>query len=332
MDTSLGTIGTILLATDGSPDAAEAARAAVALARGAGARLHVVHAWQYASYAGLEMYGGTSSLLYAGDEQIAREVLAAAVAALATPGVTVAGQHLRRDRPASAIVALAAELEADLIVLGSRGLGPIRRLLLGSVADEVAHTAASPTLVIRGGAGSWPPAHVVIGDDGSSAATQAAALAATIGGLCGATGVLVRTYPPLPTHFRLAEPLLAAALPGMDEAVLPTVQQLRDEAIDQAERDLAARALALAPHFGATPAVLVLSDAPAATLLDVAGARGHALIAVGSRGLGPFQRFRLGSVSSAVLHAADGPVLVVPPRPAGTAIGEHTVAALVAQV
>ena len=47
------------------------------------------------------------------------------------------------------IVALAEELQADLIVIGSRGLGGVRRALMGSVSDSVVRHAHCPVLVVR---------------------------------------------------------------------------------------------------------------------------------------------------------------------------------------
>jgi hypothetical protein len=56
------------------------------------------------------------------------------------------------------------EIEAGLIVMGSRGLGLVGRLLLGRVCKDVVHHARGPVLVVRGGEGAWPPERVIIGD------------------------------------------------------------------------------------------------------------------------------------------------------------------------
>jgi nucleotide-binding universal stress UspA family protein len=61
----------------------------------------------------------------------------------------VAGAHLRMGEVALEIVALAEELQADLIVMGSRGLGGVRRALMGSVSDSVVRHAHCPVLVVR---------------------------------------------------------------------------------------------------------------------------------------------------------------------------------------
>jgi nucleotide-binding universal stress UspA family protein len=64
-------------------------------------------------------------------------------------GGEVAGAHARVGRPDSEIVGLAEELGAGLIVLGSRGLGPLRSALMGSVSHSVVHHARCPVMVVR---------------------------------------------------------------------------------------------------------------------------------------------------------------------------------------
>jgi nucleotide-binding universal stress UspA family protein len=61
----------------------------------------------------------------------------------------VAEAHTRLGRPDAEIVGLADELRAGLIVLRSRGLGPLRRALMGSVSDSVVRHAHCPVLVVR---------------------------------------------------------------------------------------------------------------------------------------------------------------------------------------
>jgi nucleotide-binding universal stress UspA family protein len=64
-------------------------------------------------------------------------------------GSTVAQAHLRVGRPDEQIVALAEEIGAGLIVMGNRGLGGLRRLLMGSVSDSVVRHAHCPVLIVR---------------------------------------------------------------------------------------------------------------------------------------------------------------------------------------
>lgn len=83
---------------------------------------------------------------------------------------------VRKGTPADAIAAVALEHGADVIVLGSRGLGEVSSLLLGSVARAVTRTAPAPVLVVRGHGEA--PRHVLIVIDGSPQARCVARLAA----------------------------------------------------------------------------------------------------------------------------------------------------------
>ncbi|HET7273463.1 MAG TPA: universal stress protein, partial [Rubrobacter sp.] len=64
-------------------------------------------------------------------------------------GTEVAGIHTRVGFPATEIVEVAEELGAGLIAMGSRGLGGLRRTLMGSVSDSVVRHAHCPVLVVR---------------------------------------------------------------------------------------------------------------------------------------------------------------------------------------
>ena len=82
------------------------------------------------------------------------------------------------------------------------------------------------------------------------------------------------------------------------------------------ERELEERATAVEEHLGKRPKIRIATIGdPATVLLEAAEEEDEpekTLLAVGSRGLGPIQRARLGSVSTKVLRAARGPVLVYP--------------------
>ena len=82
-------------------------------------------------------------------EQVARQTLDAEVQQVREVGGTVTQAHLRMGTPAAEIVELAEDLEVGLVVVGSRGLGGIRRALIGSVADSVVRHAHCLVLVVR---------------------------------------------------------------------------------------------------------------------------------------------------------------------------------------
>ena len=141
----------ILLATDGSEDAELALLTAVELARRTDSELHVVHVGgEY--HPGPEVSHSPALLeeTRGAIERTAREVLDRQVKKVEEAGGTVAEAHLKMGGwPARHIVALAEELGVGVITMGSRGLGGIRRALMGSVSDSVVHHAHCPVFVVR---------------------------------------------------------------------------------------------------------------------------------------------------------------------------------------
>lgn len=283
----------VVLATDGSEDAALAARAAVNLSNRVGSELYVVHAWHSVPSAHFEAFLRTQF------EQEAWEVLDDQVERIEEAGGKVAGAYLCEGKPVDEILDLAEELDPDLLVTGSRGRGSVQRLLMGSVSEGVVHGASSPVLVMRGGERAWPPERIVVGDDGSGEAKRAGDLAASIGGAYGAKGLLVRTYP---------------QLPEVDAEGRRSNARMVEDELRREQHALTGRAREIEGTLGTRPKVELAAGDPTSSLLRAAeeGAAEQTLIAVGSRGLGVVRRARLGSVSTKVLHAAKGPVLVYP--------------------
>jgi nucleotide-binding universal stress UspA family protein len=252
-----------------------AARAAVDLSGKTGAELHVVHVGRSLSaYAKPATTSKDYSLLFAreAEELLEEQMLEEQSYGIRHAGGEVSRAHLRFGRPADEILGLVEELEAGLVVLGSRGLGPVVRLVMGDVSEDVVHRTHHPVLVMRGGEESWPAASIVFGDDTSREATEAGELAASIGGLFGAEGHVVHAYPKLP---RISE----------EEDAFDT--RIVEEAFRQAEKALEERAAGLESTLGRTPDVKVAVGDPMGLILGVAhDVEPPAFIAVGSRGLG----------------------------------------------
>jgi nucleotide-binding universal stress UspA family protein len=285
----------ILLATDGSQDAALAALAAIDLTHRARTELHVVHVWQDVRPATLPTAAMNEYLrAFERWEQEAGELLEEQADRLRSAGVTVAGAHLKKGRPADEIVALAEELDAGLAVMGSRGLGTVKRLVVGSVSEGVVGLAPCPVLVVRG---AWPPSRVVVGDDSSEEAGRACALATNIGKLFSASVFLVRAHPVFGKYTLARE---------ADEHVSRDIARRTEEALEQ-------RADHLRSVLGERPWVRVVAGDAATAIQEIAEEGGEpTLVAVGRRGLGAVRHFALGSVSSDILRAVSGPVLIVP--------------------
>ena len=141
----------ILLATDGSEEAALAAQSAADLAARTGSELHVTHvrkALQGGFVAGVDVGPvppGYQELL----DKEAKELLEAQLERMGEAGASVTEAHLMSGRADEEIIFRAEQVGADLVVVGSRGLGGVRRALMGSVSDSVVRHAHCPVLVVR---------------------------------------------------------------------------------------------------------------------------------------------------------------------------------------
>ena len=137
----------ILLASDSSEDATVAARA-TNISGKTGSELHVVHAWQEPTPPAYSRHP-----LPVDDpawyEREASDLLTAQVKRIEADGGTVSGAHLRKGQAVEEILDAAEELDAGLIVVGRRGLSPLRSIVMGSVSDALVHYAARPVLVHR---------------------------------------------------------------------------------------------------------------------------------------------------------------------------------------
>jgi nucleotide-binding universal stress UspA family protein len=138
----------ILLATDGSPSAAEATQQAVELARETGAKLWVISVW----HAGLRSYSSSPAAALPekkrGAKEHACEAARAAVEVARAAGVEAESFVLEGDA-VERICASAADTQASVLVVGSHGWGPVRRLVFGSISTGLLHHAPCPVLVVR---------------------------------------------------------------------------------------------------------------------------------------------------------------------------------------
>ncbi|RFA94232.1 universal stress protein [Pyrobaculum aerophilum] len=124
----------ILVAYDGSDHAKKAVERASALAKAFGASVYVITVSTDPSQVSLEK---------------AKKIAQEAANALKAKGVNVDDIAVRSGTPATEILNYAEEKEVDLIVMGSRGLSAIQRLVLGSVSQAVVSRARVPVLVVR---------------------------------------------------------------------------------------------------------------------------------------------------------------------------------------
>jgi nucleotide-binding universal stress UspA family protein len=136
----------VLLATDGSKDAELALTTAVDLANSTNSELHVVTIAH-----GYPAYDLRDPVVVEQLRRQAEEVLEEQVRKIEEAGGKVAEKHLRvpEHHRAREIVEVAEEAGVGLIVMGSRGLGGMRRALMGSVSDSVVRHAHCPVMVVR---------------------------------------------------------------------------------------------------------------------------------------------------------------------------------------
>jgi nucleotide-binding universal stress UspA family protein len=142
-------IGAIVVGTDGSDTAAIAVQAAGELAQSMGAHVHVVSAYEPVS-ARVEGGGGPESAAWeVGPNVEVETVLEHAAGAMRTKGVECETHARKAADPADAILKVAEEHEADLIIVGSKGMHGAKRFLLGSVPNKISHHATCSVLIVR---------------------------------------------------------------------------------------------------------------------------------------------------------------------------------------
>lgn len=141
----------IVVGTDGSETAAEAVRQAVELARTTGATLDVVSAFEPVSQNRLreeaqEVPGDVAHSV--GPREDVNVVLESSEKEAKQAGIEVR-PHPREGDPADAILDVAEEVGADLIVVGNKGMTGARRFLLGSVPNKISHHAPCGVYIVR---------------------------------------------------------------------------------------------------------------------------------------------------------------------------------------
>lgn len=209
--------------------------------------------------------------------------------------------QVRIGAPAAAIVDEARRSGAGLIALGTRGVNPLRGLLIGSVALRVAQTSPVPVWLMAPQA--RPPAELgrrlrlLVAVDGSAESIHAAAWAARIAPRFGDVALdLVSVQPP----FSPLSGLLDATAHRFDH----WSQRIGEAALGAARKATAATTAAVSSGICTGETVDELCRRADEVDADA--------IVVGPRGLGAIGQVLLGSVSSGLLQTAGRPVIVVP--------------------
>ncbi|MFJ3921570.1 universal stress protein [Streptomyces sp. NPDC090022] len=286
--------GLVIAGVDGSASSLVAAEAAAREAQWRNAELRIVHVFRWPPVRvpmGPPVPPPAEGEIWRMTKGLVTEAVTRARAAAPSVNVThsvVTGEALT--------VLEAQSRAAELVVVGSRGMGGFVGLLVGSTAVHLAAHGRCPVLVVRDQA--EPSGPVVLGVDGSGAGVAAVDFAFAEAALRGVGLVALHAWTtwnaPVPPPQDPAEPYASA--PGM---------------LAEAEERLLSEALA--GHRERYPEVpvehRVVHGATRETLIAASGTA--QLLVVGARGRGGFAGLLLGSVSQAVLHHARCPVAVV---------------------
>ena len=274
----------ILLATDGSAQSQPAVDAAIELARFSSAVVRVAHVWN------LEVHHRRGVWDVEARSE-AEALVADTVDRLVGAGVMAEKEIYRADNDhvASAISTVARQFQADLIVLGSRGLSDWQSLFQHSVTHQVLTAVDCPVLVVRTRpAGDIAPTRRILvavagGNDIAPAVRAASAVARARRCSVLAVHVEQAIVSPVGAYFESDE--------ETQRTIEETVRELRAAGVD-------------------AEGMVAPSGPVAATLARVAEQWNADLIVTGSSRMGDAASLVLGSVSHDLLHESDVPVLI----------------------
>jgi nucleotide-binding universal stress UspA family protein len=262
-----------------------------------GASLHVLHV--------MPPLPPVASAVAADGRQLATRNLNSAIERWREPGVDVGAELVESASPSEQIMQRAEALAVDLVVTGSHGRTGMRRMLLGSVVEQLLHHCRQPVLVVPAGLDRSRPertigvSRILCAIDFSAASVAALAYALSIAEEADATLTLLNVIelppelinPPQPPDFNI------------------------ESARADTEAERLAKLRALIPEHASeycTVETLVLEGGASRQILRVAEQQQTELIVLGVHGRNPLALAVFGSSSKDVITRAHCPVLVVP--------------------
>lgn len=267
----------IVCGVDHSPGARTAAAVASGLAGRLGSRLLLVHAVPL-PLPSRELGVAPPTSFVAVDEMREAGVTLLEEMAAELGGVPRIERQVQIGGAAEVIASAAEDAGAELVVVGSRGLGSVSAVILGSVSLSLAARGPCPALIVPASASPLGDAPIVCAVDESDGARAALTAAADVAG-------------------RLGVRLLVVTVEADDGPSAAAVEAI------VADAGLGTEVERIATH-----------GEPAAAIVEAAGAHGAGMIVIGSRGRGALAASVLGSVSSSVAGRSDCPVMVVRAR------------------
>ena len=264
----------LLLATDGSDVSAGAVKAALHMASRCGAHLTVMHMAKTLPDYAMFNPGGVQQA-----EEQGRAVLQEVEEQAGTACVNCAPVLRYGDEPVREIAKQAEESQADLVIMGRRGVHWLERLMLGEAAARVIGHVHCSVLVVPKESGMWDKG-ILLAVDGSRFADAAAVSAGILAKRCGL-------------------PVTVLSVCANDDLKCDMVQAMADRVRDLLRKD------------GVAADSVVKEGNPAKAIVDAAAENECDLIVVGSHGRTGLDRILIGSVSQQVVVQAKCPVMVV---------------------
>ena len=284
----------ILVCSDGSPRALDAARTGANLAQRLGLPLALLNVFTPRFMAGVSLSG-------MGDKP-AERLHDAAVRAVAAPVFEALGaipQYLQgRGHPVATIIEVAQREQCDLIVLGARGQSGLETFLLGSVSEGVLRHASCSVLIVPNSPEAGKKRdfkHLLLASDGSASARKATEIAVELARAFRASLTVLNVYEGPGPLVEIADAFTEIYPQEQEQQTLHIIKKSMEDA---------------AATAGIACALREEKGHAAETILRVATEEKPDMILVGHRGLGGFQALLLGSVSSRVAQRSQCPVLV----------------------
>ncbi len=293
----------ILVPVDFSPDADQAVKDAIEIARAADAEIDLVHVWRMPIQVALPEAGFVPSGAVSAMRKADEERLHAQAASIRGQGLRC-DAHLIEGVPSQEIVEAVRTFDADLIVMGTRGRTGLKHLVMGSVAERVTRHATCPVLTVKVDAsrGGIRPSVVVVPTDFSPASRQALKLAEQIAtGMGPSVLVLVHAcYVPVEIE------RLISSERARDDSLPRRLSEASSAELERMFKDL--------QKAGVSVEYVARHGAPEQVIADVAKENDADLIVMGTHGRTGLPRMLMGSVAEHVVRMAPCPVLTVGPR------------------
>jgi nucleotide-binding universal stress UspA family protein len=223
----------------------------------------------------------------------AESALGAEKAKLEKLGLRVTSEVFE-DLPGFAIAAAAKRAQADLIVMGSRGLTGVKHAVFGSVAERTVRTAPCPVLTVKAEGGALQLRNILVAMDFSASAKKALELAQDLAKRAGPAHVILLHAYYIPVE--LEQYLVERGEPALEKLSKSVTQELEG-------------LLAKLKQAGISAEYLASRGAPESLIVELAKQRKIDLIAMGTHGRRGLSHLLLGSVAERVVRTAECPVL-----------------------